>query len=320
MMMIVAACALTAIGSGGGPVTTLDGPILAALDGPIVLPGSDTRVSSLPTVTAHGMGDSCFNGGMKDITRQIGATLGSYAVCVPTGNRLTDTTNSFFMTMDKNVDVFAEKIRKDPKLAGGFNCVGFSQGNSLCRGYIHKYNDPPVRNFLSVHGTVSGVAGFPQCDPAGPLGPVCDTLARLCGDLAYTPLTQSLLFQADYFRDPYRVNTSAYKKHSQLAQWNNEGEAPNATYKANFVSVARFIMIRALQDTMVYPSDGEHWGHFADGSLKEVLPMRETRWYKEDLFGLQTVDKAGKILFNTTEGNHLQFTRDQLIGWIQQFV
>ena len=78
----------------------------------------------------------------------------------------------------------------DKALSDGFNCVGFSQGNSLCRGYIQKYNDPPVRNFLSVHGTVSGVAGFPDCNPAGLLGPVCKTLERLVGDMAYTSLTQ----------------------------------------------------------------------------------------------------------------------------------
>ena len=39
----------------------------------------------------------------------------------------------------KSVDVFAAKIRADPKLANGFNAVGFSQGNSLIRGYIQKY-------------------------------------------------------------------------------------------------------------------------------------------------------------------------------------
>jgi len=90
------------------------------------------------------MGDSCFNAGMKQITALIGSQTNQYATCVPTGNRLTDTANGFIMTMDKNVDVFAEKIRKDPKLKDGFHCVGFSQGNSLCRGYIQKYNDPPV--------------------------------------------------------------------------------------------------------------------------------------------------------------------------------
>jgi palmitoyl-protein thioesterase len=48
--------------------------------------------------------------------------------------------------------------------------------------------------------------------------------------------------------------------------------------------------------------------------------MRETEWYKQDLFGLKTVDEAGKIQFNTTTGNHLQFSRDQLIAWVGDFV
>jgi hypothetical protein len=42
------------------------------------------------------------------------------------------------MTMDENVDIFANKIKNDTKLAPGFNCVSFSQGAMLCRGYIQK--------------------------------------------------------------------------------------------------------------------------------------------------------------------------------------
>ena len=98
------------------------------------------------------------------------------------------------------------------------------------------------------------------------------------------------------------------------------------------------------------------WGHFADGSLTTVLPMKETKWYRDDLcaptprtdpirlarrrlaaavwpphppslpprarsFGLKTVDEAGKLHFNTTEGNHLQFSKEQLAWWVKhQFV
>jgi len=288
-------------------------------------PPAAAAAGALPTVTAHGMGDSCFNAGMKEITTLVGTTLGTYSVCIPTGNRLTDTTNGFLMTMNENVDVFADKILKDAQLKDGFNCVGFSQGNSLCRGYVQKYNGvgayPAVRNWLSVHGTVSGVAGFPNCDPDGLLGPVCKQLAHLVGDIAYTAATQKLLFQIDYYRDPNRVGSDAYKQHSQLADWNNEGVGSNATYKANFVKVKKIIMIKALKDTMVYPNEGEWWGHFADGSLKTVLPMKETKWYQDDLFGLKTVDEAGKLHFNTTEGNHLQFSNEQLVWWVKhQFV
>jgi hypothetical protein len=38
-------------------------------------------------------------------------------------------------------------------------------------------------------------------------------------------------------------------------------------------------------------------------------------------FGLKTVDEAGKLHFNTTEGNHLQFSKEQLAWWVKhQFV
>merc|ERR1719321_1537730 len=102
--------------------------------------------------------------------------------------------------MNKNVDVFAEKIKKDPQLANGFNAIGFSQGNSIIRGYIQKYNDPPVSTFLSVHGTVMGVASFPKCNPSGLLGPVCKLISDcLVGPIAYTKFVQNMLFQANYF-------------------------------------------------------------------------------------------------------------------------
>ena len=266
------------------------------------------------------MGDSCFNEGMGQVTELIGNRTAQYATCVPTGSNLRkDTDNGFFMTMDKNVDVFASKIRGDPRLKDGFHCVGFSQGNSLCRGYIQKYNEPPVKTFLSVHGTVSGVAGFPNCNPAGLLGPICKQISHLCGDVAYSALTQGLLFQIDYFRDPMRIHTSAYKEHSQLAAWNNEGDVVNSTYKLNFGKTLRYAMIKAAKDSMVFPNEGEHWGHFEDGSLHKVLTMRETRWYTDDLFGLRTADEAGKILFNTTAGDHLEFSMTELAWWVHNY-
>jgi len=45
-----------------------------------------------------------------------------------------------------------------------------------------------------------------------------------------------------------RVGGGAYRAYSQLAQWNNEGAELNAQYKANFVSVERFIMIKAEKE------------------------------------------------------------------------
>ena len=47
-------------------------------------------------------------------------------------------------------------MKSDPKLKDGFNAIGYSQGNLIIRGYIHKYNSPPVKNFISMHGPMMG--------------------------------------------------------------------------------------------------------------------------------------------------------------------
>ena len=258
---------------------------------------------------------------MKQITAAVGKHTGTYSVCIPTGpDQGSDTNNGFFMTMDKNVEVFAEAVAKDDNLKNGFNAVGFSQGNNIIRGYIQKYNKPTVDTWLSVHGPNVGVASFPKCDPSGVLGKICKLLDQyVVGPLAYTKFVQGMLFQADYFRDPKQVNTTAYRENSAIAKWNNEGAGGvDPSIKVNFGRTKRFAMIKADKDSMVYPNDGEWWGAFAsDGTTR--LAMKDTDWYKKDLFGLKTADEAGKILFNSTDGDHLQFTEEQLFWWVDHY-
>lgn len=278
--------------------------------------------SALPTVTAHGMGDSCYEPGFMSVTHGIGRKTGSYARCIPTGGNIaTDTINGFLMNMDKSVDVFAEKIRADAKLQGGFNAIGFSQGNSLIRGYIQKYNDPPVNTFISVHGTVMGVGAFPSCfDQGKPLGLLCKALAETLSTFADTGLVQGILFQADYFRDPTKASSKGYLSNSQIAKWNNENTASvNATYAENFGKVKHFAMVKAAQDSMVYPNDGEWWGSLPDGTYGNPLPMKETKFYEHDLFGLRTADSLGKISYESTAGDHLQFSDKELYGWVEKY-
>ena len=47
--------------------------------------------------------------------------------------------------------------------------------------------------------------------------------------------------------------------------------------------------------------------------------MNQTAAYKQDTFGLKTLDAAGRIKFEHTEGNHLQFTQAQLYAWVDKY-
>merc|ERR1712113_1172641 len=134
--------------------------------------------------------------------------------------------------------------------------------------------------------------GFPNCFQQGkPLGMNCKALAEVLGDLAYNNLVQGILFQADYYRAASKTSGNAYLTHSQIAQWNNE-KTPNATFTANFGKVKKFAMVRAL---------------------------KETKFYQQNLFGLKDADAAGKIAFETPPGNHLQFTDEELYGWLDKY-
>ena len=81
------------------------------------------------------------------------------------------------------MDEFAKFVRADGELKNGFNAIGYSQGSLIIRGYLEKYNDPPIFNWISVHGPLMGVAGFPACDMGSF---VCDLIDKLLGELAYT--------------------------------------------------------------------------------------------------------------------------------------
>ncbi|TYZ62318.1 hypothetical protein PybrP1_009482 [[Pythium] brassicae (nom. inval.)] len=242
---------------------------------------------ALPVVLMHGMGDAAGNSGMQRIRDEVAKHLDTYAMNVQIGSSVSDDVrNSFFMTMDQQLEAFAEAVGKDSRLAGGFNAVGFSQGNLLIRGYIQRYNKPPVANFVSFHGPLAG----------------------LIGDAVYSDAIQSRLAQANYFRDPLRIKD--FLAHAKfLPDLNNEKLPVNATYRANFMTLESLVLVRAEHDTQVFPKDSEWFGAYADGdAYKRVLGFNETKWYREDSFGLQSLDRAGKVHFLSTEGNHLQFS------------
>lgn len=59
---------------------------------------SGVAPATVPIVLAHGMGDSCFNGGMQHVTKLMTEWMGVYAVCVPMGgSQADDTNNGFFL-------------------------------------------------------------------------------------------------------------------------------------------------------------------------------------------------------------------------------
>lgn len=299
-------------------------------DEPTPLPLERAAAGGLPVVMMHGMGDFGNNPmGMVPLKKAIAQTANAYVHSVELCSEPSklencdgeDQKNGFLMTMDEQVDQFARVVKADPKLQSGFNAVGFSQGNTVIRGYIHKYNNPPVKTFLSMHGVLMGVNGLPQCPMSVPgLGAICRTVDALVSHFGvYSSLVQNRLAQANYYRDA--ENLAEYRSHGHFLPYiNNEVQGQqNATYKKNFESLEKLVLVMAEDDTMVHPKESEHFGYFKDGSRTELVDMRDAPWYTEDWFGLKSLDVQKKIDFHSTPGNHLRFKKEFLLEMVKQY-
>lgn len=290
-------------------------------------------------VFAHGMGDSCFNSGMIHITQLLSEWLNVYTVCIPIGaTKSEDTNNGYFLNMDASVDYFAEQIQQDAQLqkAGTFHAIGFSQGNNVIRGYIARYNSfLPVHTFLSVNGVNAGIGAVPHCRPSLKFETprralttldmsLCDLLMEQASHAAYTAFAQEHSFQANYWRDPRPSMYDLYREYSQLARWSNEvldAADFNETLRENWNLTRKFVWVLATNDSMVWPPQGEQWGAPDPANpFVHVLEMEETEWYQQDLFGLQTAQRAGKNYFESFVGDHLQFTLEDFRRWIDTYL
>ena len=271
--------------------------------------GASVAQGPLPVVSMHGLGDHSESEGMTKF-RELASTLlgGVYSTSVRIGgDAAEDVANSFLMPLNRQVELYAEAVRADANLKGGFYAVGYSQGNLVVRGYIQRYNDPPVRRFASFHGPHGGVAGYPECNVTGV---VCEEFARFLGELAYGELAQSHIAPANYLRDPDRVK--AFVEGCTFLPDVNQMREVNATYKANVLSLERLLLVKAEKDLVIQPPDSAYFGYYeADQSSWRVVDGHADAVFKNDTLGLSTLEREGKLLYGTTPGGHMQWTEQQ---------
>lgn len=72
------------------------------------------------------------------------------------------------------------------------------------------------------------------------------------------------------------------------------------------------------QDTMVYPKESE-WFQELD-KLGRVTPLEESDFYKNDYIGVKALNEAGKIQFVEVDGDHLQFSQEDIDNTIIPFL
>jgi palmitoyl-protein thioesterase len=259
--------------------------------------------SALPVAVFHGIGDSCvINPGMTNFTKKFADRLKVYAKCIETGGGPID----WFTSFKSQADKACKQIQEDVNFQGDFAVIGLSQGALLARHIIQSCEmKGRVKRYISIGGPQMGVGSFPQCTG----GAFCKYFNKIVGSAVYFSLVQNHVGPAGYFKDI--TNYQNYLSYSSfLADLNNERSEKNQTYKERFSNLEKVVLIKFSEDTMIIPKETA-WFQFYD-SNHEVQDIEETDFYKQDFIGLRKLTEENKINLNTIEGNHLQFSDEDI--------
>ncbi|XP_067660195.1 lysosomal thioesterase PPT2-like [Haliotis asinina] len=176
----------------------------------------------------------------------------------------------------------------------GIHLVCFSQGGLICRGLLSVLQHN-VDTFISLSSPLAGQYGymvylkkyFPK------------SVTKNLYKILYTKTGQDISF-GNYWMDPHHL--TKYRMYSQfLAVINNDTDKGQShTYKQNFSRLKKLVLIAGPDDGVITPWQSGHFGMF--NSSEAVLPMEDQTWYKEDSFGLRTLNDRKAIKMLTFSG------------------
>ena len=270
--------------------------------------------NGVPTAMFHGFGDACIMPGDIQIESMLKKGTGAHIQCIEVGLPMIGGVVNNFETIAKQS---CEKIVNNKHFQGEFNVIGFSQGGLLAR-YIAEECDMPgkVRNLITLGGPHMGVDAVPHCYE----GIICDAVNWVVKKVVYWTFVQNWIAPAGYFRDV--KNLARFDERSVfLPALNNEGKSRGrfaAVKKTGFEELNAAMLIKFSEDTMIYPKETA-WFQQVDTDGK-VLPLNATAFYNEDYIGLKKLTEEGKVHYITFEGDHLEFTKDDIEKTIIPFL
>jgi len=232
---------------------------------------------------------------------------GVYVYSIMIGSNIVeDEFCGFLGSANNQIQEVCDTLKNVPNLQGGFNAVGFSQGGQFLRAYVERCNDPPVYNLITMGGQHCGVADIPDCTSVN--NTICTMVEELLALGVYNPVVQDLVVQAQYFHDP--MESYQYLEYNKFLTDINNDVALNTTYKQNLLNLNKLVLVQFAEDTVVVPKESSWFGFYKDNDLNQILSYNETELYIDDRIGLKTLDKLGKLVFDSTPGNHMHFSID----------
>eukprot|EP01127_Copromyxa_protea_P012980 TRINITY_DN3434_c0_g1_i2.p2 TRINITY_DN3434_c0_g1~~TRINITY_DN3434_c0_g1_i2.p2 ORF type:complete len:133 (-),score=26.62 TRINITY_DN3434_c0_g1_i2:16-414(-) len=123
-----------------------------------------------------------------------------------------------------------------------------------------------------------------------------------------------MVVQAQYFHDP--MDEPGYLQNNKFLPDINNAITINQSYKDNLTKLNSLLLVMFASDTVVVPRESSWFWWFKEGSNTELVPYNQTELYLKDTIGLQTLEKEGKLKFDSAPGDHMKFT----LAWFLEHV
>lgn len=214
-----------------------------------------------------------------------------------------------WLSIEPQVECLAGAIEKFKEVhdIDNYILMCHSQGALLCRAFLMMYEHPGAFRFLSLAGPHSGVYGLPEGFDTYIPTFLRNLTNDACTAACYTNRFQESFSFCQYWRDSRSYD--GYVKHSQfLAPLNNESMNPlSEEYKTNFLAIEdKVVLFGSRDDHMIMPYNSAFFGFFKDGMNVEedssLEGMEDQLFYKNDWFGLKTLNERGDLLMVDPDG------------------
>ncbi|KAK6346730.1 hypothetical protein TWF696_006842 [Orbilia brochopaga] len=280
------------------------------------LAAAATIPAPLPLVIWHGLGDNYENPGLQsvaDLYKSIypGAVTHIIALGEDAG---ADRKASYFGSLHEDMAAVCSQLSANPDLITaaaphGVHALGFSQGGLFMRGFIETCNVPAVHTLVTFGSPHNGISEFVHCKPTDW---VCRAAFGFLGANKWSEWVQSNIVPAQYYRHPSEEQMQKYLESSGfLADVNNEREVKNGNYSSNLAGMeGGLVLYKFDEDQVIIPKESVWFADVKEDG--EVRWLTDRKMYTEDWLGLKRLDKAGKLKFLKTGGQHMHITDDLL--------
>ncbi|XP_061574507.1 lysosomal thioesterase PPT2-B-like [Cololabis saira] len=177
----------------------------------------------------------------------------------------------------------------------GVHLLGFSQGGLVCRAVLSLIPNHNVHSFISLSSPLAGQFGVTAY-----LSQVIPKHRRKNFQKHCYKRYGQRLSICNYWKDPHLKEE--YLRNNMFLPLLN-GEKPHSKmkeWKKNFLRIKKLVLIGGPQDGVITPWQSSLFGFY--DSNENVVGMRSQEFYKNDAFGLKTLDARGDLLMCVVPG------------------